>query len=330
MKLIRILALAAAMAIVATAQNTGANNASPGAQQPAGKGPSATPTPAAKTTPGKKPVSTKASPAGAQTPLDQALSALEAESKKPSSAAGTARKQASGATSPTKGGGTAATSTKGAATAATSTKGGAPAATSTKGATGGQTPAVPGTMAKGKTGATPPPTSGASAKGTKLAAGAQPKTGTKKSAVKTAKPVAAKPPKKVPQPVAAASKAAASPPAPPPVARPRIGAAGRRDPFISAIRRQEGGPGANCSGGKRCLYIPELVLAGTVKDINGKMMAVVVSGTKRTYTLRENDQVFNGSVEKITTDSAIFREFVKDAVGRESAHEVVKKLSPTP
>jgi hypothetical protein len=57
------------------------------------------------------------------------------------------------------------------------------------------------------------------------------------------------------------------------------------------------------------------------------MMAVVVSGTKRTYTLRENDQVFNGNVEKITTDSVIFREFVRDAVGRESAHEVVKKLN---
>jgi hypothetical protein len=45
--------------------------------------------------------------------------------------------------------------------------------------------------------------------------------------------------------------------------------------------------------------------------------------------LRENDQVFNGSVEKITTDSIVFREFTKDALGRESAHEVVKKISPT-
>jgi hypothetical protein len=184
-------------------------------------------------------------------------------------------------------------------------------------------------MTKGKTGAATQATSSPAAKGTKLAAGVPRKTGTK-TGVKRAKPVAAAPPKKMPQAVAAASKATPPAPAPKPVLRPRIGAAGRRDPFVSAIRRQEGGPGANCSGGKRCLYIPELVLAGTVKDISGKMMAVVVSGTKRTYTLRENDQVFNGSVEKITTDSAIFREFVKDAVGRESAHEVVKKLSPAP
>ena len=58
------------------------------------------------------------------------------------------------------------------------------------------------------------------------------------------------------------------------------------------------------------------------------MMAVVINSTQKTYTLRENDQVFNGSVEKITTDSIIFREFVKDPLGHETAREVVKKLHP--
>jgi Tfp pilus assembly protein PilP len=58
------------------------------------------------------------------------------------------------------------------------------------------------------------------------------------------------------------------------------------------------------------------------------MMAVVSTSNRRTYTLRENDQVFNGSVEKITSDSIIFREYVKDALGRESAKEVVKKMGP--
>jgi hypothetical protein len=59
------------------------------------------------------------------------------------------------------------------------------------------------------------------------------------------------------------------------------------------------------------------------------MMAVVANSTKKTYFLRENDQVFNGSVEKITSDSIIFREYVKDPLGRETAREVVKKLVPT-
>ena len=109
-----------------------------------------------------------------------------------------------------------------------------------------------------------------------------------------------------------------------------MGAAGRRDPFISPIRAVSSGtPNGNCTSGKRCLAIPELILQGTVRDISGKMMAIVTTSNRRTYTLRENDQVFNGSVEKITSDSIIFREFVRDAVGRESAREVVKKLSPT-
>jgi hypothetical protein len=90
-----------------------------------------------------------------------------------------------------------------------------------------------------------------------------------------------------------------------------------------------GGPGSNCTTGKRCLSIPELVLEGTVRDISGKMIAIVANSGHRTYTLRENDQLFNGSVEKITTDSIIFREFVKDAAGRESAREVIKKVSPS-
>jgi hypothetical protein len=109
-----------------------------------------------------------------------------------------------------------------------------------------------------------------------------------------------------------------------------MGAAGRRDPFISPIRAvSTGSPTGNCASGKRCLAIPELMLQGTVRDISGKMLAIVVTSNHRTYTLRENDQVYNGSVEKITSDSIIFREFVRDAVGRESAKEVVKKLSPT-
>lgn len=109
-----------------------------------------------------------------------------------------------------------------------------------------------------------------------------------------------------------------------------IGSAGRRDPFISPIRSAGTvSPTQSCTSGKRCLAIPELTLQGTVRDISGKMMAVVSTSNRRTYTLRENDQVFNGSVEKITSDSIIFREYVKDAVGRESAKEVVKKMGPT-
>lgn len=106
---------------------------------------------------------------------------------------------------------------------------------------------------------------------------------------------------------------------------------GRRDPFVSAIRTaNSSGPAAPpCATGKRCLSIPELTLHATVKDATGKMMAMVVTPSNRMYILRESDQVFNGSVVKITADSVIFREYSTDKLGHESAHEVVKKLAPS-
>jgi Tfp pilus assembly protein PilP len=124
------------------------------------------------------------------------------------------------------------------------------------------------------------------------------------------------------------AKVAKTEPKPPTPAK-LLGAAGRRDPFVSPIRNASAVTPQSCSSGKRCLAIPELVLQGTVRDVTGKMMAVVSTSNRRTYTLRENDQVYNGSVEKITSDSIIFREFVRDTVGRETAKEVVKKMGPT-
>jgi hypothetical protein len=180
--------------------------------------------------------------------------------------------------------------------------------------------AVAGPATK-KSAAAPKSQKGAGAPNTKKAAAkaTTPKSAATKKVIATGKPV----------------KAAVVPTKPAPPLEKKgptklMGAAGRRDPFISPIRTvSTGSPTGNCTTGKRCLAIPELILQGTVRDISGKMLAIVVTSNRRTYTLRENDQVYNGSVEKITSDSIIFREFVRDAVGRESAKEVVKKLSPT-
>lgn len=164
-----------------------------------------------------------------------------------------------------------------------------------------------------------------------VANGAKPVVAPAKPATAPKKVVVAKPAVKTPE--TKPSVARVEPPPKQekkPVPAKLLGAAGRRDPFISPIRNVSSlQPGQSCNSGKRCLAIPELILQGTVRDITGKMMAVVSTSNRRTYTLRENDQVFNGSVEKITTDSIIFREYVKDPLGREAAREVVKKLGPT-
>ncbi len=100
----------------------------------------------------------------------------------------------------------------------------------------------------------------------------------------------------------------------------------KRDPFVSPIVRAAGGPGAVCESGKKCLMVDQIQLKGIVKSPNG-FIAVVENSMKRAYFLRENDPVFNGSVEKITADSVVFREAVTDRLGKQSTREVVKKVN---
>ena len=112
----------------------------------------------------------------------------------------------------------------------------------------------------------------------------------------------------------------------------KISSAGRRDPFVNPIRNVSvaATPAVlNCSTGKKSLAIAELTVQGTAKDTDGKMMAIVSSGNHRSYFLRENDQICNGGVEKITGDSVIFRESVTDNMGHQTTHEVVKKINPS-
>jgi Tfp pilus assembly protein PilP len=320
MKLIQILALATAMATVATAQNSGANS------QPT---PSPTPAAAGKTAGTKKPAAKKA----ASTDKKSGAKAAPGTAAKTSS-----NNAASPKADPSP--------KSGASSAAT----GKPAVKTTTEPVKTKTPA--GTQAKGA------PTPVVAAKdGNKTSAIKKPETKkveTKKAppakapAVIAVKPVApvkkaagsqtkssAKPGMQVPAKAPATGTAQKTPAAQATAEKPKpsvraFGAHGRRDPFVSPIVSKDGisRPAPNCTSGKRCLVIPELVLQGTVKDTSGKMMAVVANSIKKTYFLRENDQVFQGSVEKITSDSIIFREFVKDALGRETAREVVKKLVP--
>jgi Tfp pilus assembly protein PilP len=79
------------------------------------------------------------------------------------------------------------------------------------------------------------------------------------------------------------------------------------------------------------LIISQLTLEGIVRmETNNTMIAVVANPANRAYFLRQNDEVYNGAVTKITSDSVTFTEKYRDAEGRESTREVVKRLAPTP
>jgi Tfp pilus assembly protein PilP len=321
MKLIQILALATAMATVAMAQ-------SPSAGQPKA---SPTPTPAAAgKTGGTQPATKKA----AGQPAAKTSAGTPAKTTDKTTAAkgaSTSTKPAVKATTvPVKTHTPAATQPKGGPTPVVAAKGTASStATQETAAKKTETKKVDTKKADTKKADTKKvDTKKVPATKAPAVIAVKPAQGTKKGGKATvaAKPAAKAPPAKVTQLGPSTQTAEKPKPAPR-----TFGAHGRRDPFVSPIVAKEGGinrPPSNCTSGKRCLVIPELTLQGTVKDTSGKMMAVVANSIKKTYFLRENDQVFQGSVEKITSDSIIFREYVKDALGRETAREVVKKLVP--
>jgi hypothetical protein len=56
------------------------------------------------------------------------------------------------------------------------------------------------------------------------------------------------------------------------------------------------------------------------------MIALVTNAMKKTYFLRENDPLYNGSVVRITGDAMVLRELGTDNVGHPTEKEVVKKI----
>ena len=318
MKLIQILALATAMATVATAQNSGANS------QPT---PSPTPAAAGKTAGTKKPAAKKAA-TGDQKPAPRQRLELQRRRRAttlpvprlirrrradlPSTATG--KPAVKTTTEPVKTKTSAGTQSKGAPTPVVAAKDGnnTSAAKKDRNKKGGHQESASRKSTGGNC--------------RKASRAGKESSGKPSQDCEASREV----PAKAPAPGAAQKTTPAQTAEKPKPSARAFGAHGRRDPFVSPIVSKDGisRPAPNCTSGKRCLVIPELVLQGTVKDTSGKMMAVVANSIRKTYFLRENDQVFQGSVEKITSDSIIFREYVKDALGRETAREVVKKLVP--
>jgi Tfp pilus assembly protein PilP len=112
---------------------------------------------------------------------------------------------------------------------------------------------------------------------------------------------------------------------------------GLRDPFKLPPPPSEGpqtseAPIGPLPPGSRGLIIGELKLEGIVRQgkENPKMIAVLANPANRAYFLHENDPLYNGVITKITPDSVYFKEDVRDAAGKITSREVVKKLAPAP
>jgi len=140
------------------------------------------------------------------------------------------------------------------------------------------------------------------------------------------------------QPVA--TQASASPSSAPPAAASSTAAAqtapaaassgaGRRDPFRPLVVKGKSDElPARLPPGKAGLVIGQLAVQGIVRGLGGQWIAVVDNKTKRAYFLYAGDELYNGTVSRITENNVVFEERVTDQMGRPRTREVVKPLAP--
>ena len=127
------------------------------------------------------------------------------------------------------------------------------------------------------------------------------------------------------QPAPAAPSATSAPPQAP---TPPSGS--RRDPFRAIVIKKP--PEAtllapNCTQpGKKSLLVVQLQLQGIARNVEGQWIAVVDNKTKRAYFLYAGDELYNGTVTRITESSVVFAEKMTDQTGRPQSREVVKQL----
>lgn len=106
---------------------------------------------------------------------------------------------------------------------------------------------------------------------------------------------------------------------------------GRRDPFISLVRRGAEAPG-NAAGtrppGLAGLTTTEVALRGTLKGRQG-FVAMVEGVDKKTYLARPGDKLLDGTVRAITADAMVILQRVNDPLSLDTEREVRKVLRQT-
>jgi len=103
----------------------------------------------------------------------------------------------------------------------------------------------------------------------------------------------------------------------------------RRDPFKSLLAapdrpefrgpRPEGIPG---------LLIDEIDLTGIFRTSKGFVAQVVAANQKKSYLLKEGDQLYDGDVVSINKNEVVFKQIVQDPTALKPFREVVKSLNP--
>jgi Tfp pilus assembly protein PilP len=103
----------------------------------------------------------------------------------------------------------------------------------------------------------------------------------------------------------------------------------RRDPFksllIAADRPEFRGPRPEGIPG---LLIDEIDLKGVFRTARGYVAQVTASNQKKSYLLKEGDQLYDGDVVSIGKNEVVFKQIVQDPSALKPFREVVKSLNP--
>ena len=103
----------------------------------------------------------------------------------------------------------------------------------------------------------------------------------------------------------------------------------RRDPFKSLLtgpeRTEVRGPRP---AGIPGLLIDEIDLKGIWRTGKGYVAQVVATNQKKTFLLRQGDQLYVGDVVSISQSEVVFKQIVQDPTALKPFREVVKSLNP--
>ena len=107
-------------------------------------------------------------------------------------------------------------------------------------------------------------------------------------------------------------------------------AAGRRDPFVSLLRRGSDAavPTARPAGAAG-LFIGEISVKGIVKDRTGFIAMVQGPDNKHTYIVRSGEKLMDGAVKAITGDAVVFSQDVTDPLSIAKQKEIRKPIRST-
>jgi hypothetical protein len=105
---------------------------------------------------------------------------------------------------------------------------------------------------------------------------------------------------------------------------------GRRDPFVSLVRR---GADIGVAPGERPpglagMTSAEIVLKGTIKGQTG-WVAMVQGTDNKTYMVAPGERLLDGTVRTITADTMVILQRVNDPLSLETTREVRKVLRQT-